>query len=80
MDATYTLKEVVAPEGYAKIKDIVFKAEKIEGNLALNIVEGKVKETIIEDSTIKIVLEDSPSLKIMIIIWQFMILSLLLWP
>ncbi len=64
VNATYTLQEVLPPDGYAKMKDITFKAQVIDEELKLQVLEGKVKETLVEGTTIKIVLENSPSLKI----------------
>ena len=35
VSGTYTLKEVLAPDGYAKVKDITFKVEKEGEELVL---------------------------------------------
>ena len=64
IDQTYTLKETYAPEGYAKIKDIVFNAETKDGTLQINVTEGNIKESTIEGNTIKITVEDSKSFKL----------------
>ena len=36
VDQTYTLKEVMAPEGYAKVKDISFRVQEENGSLIIN--------------------------------------------
>ena len=69
IDQTYTLKEVLAPEGYAKVKDITFKAEVVEGNLVLKEIDEEGAETnstryIAEGNTIRLTIEDSPSFKL----------------
>ncbi|MCI8548936.1 MAG: hypothetical protein HFJ38_08695, partial [Bacilli bacterium] len=64
IDQTYILKEVMAPVGYAKVKDITFYAEKVEGLLNLQIKEGKAKDIEVEENTINITIEDNPSFKL----------------
>ncbi|MCI8587147.1 MAG: hypothetical protein HFJ49_00860, partial [Clostridia bacterium] len=62
-NATYTLKEVLAPEGYAKVKDITFKVQENEGLKFINIDENESKYTT-EGNIIKLTIEDSPSFKL----------------
>ncbi len=67
LDQTYTLKELLAPEGYAVIKDITFQVSKdAEGLLVMDVKEGIVakQESNSEGDTITITIEDSPSFKL----------------
>ncbi len=67
IDQTYTLKEVLAPEGYAKVKDITFKVENKEGSLQLieDLQDGQTaKSYTSEGNTVKLTIEDSPSFKL----------------
>ena len=69
VDQTYTLKEVLAPEGYAKVKDITFKVEEVEGILVLTTMneegqEQEGKNYVAEGNTIRLTIEDSPSFKL----------------
>ena len=69
IDQTYTLKEVVAPAGYAKVKDIRFKAEVVNGSLILKEIDENGEESdssrfTTEGNTIKLTIEDSPSFKL----------------
>ena len=69
MDQTYTLKEVLAPVGYAKVKDIKFKAQSEEGTLTLKEINEDGEESdssrfTVEGNTIKLTVEDSPSFKL----------------
>ena len=69
IDQTYTLKEVLAPVGYAKVKDITFKAEVVDGKLVLKEINEYGEETdstryATEGNTIKLTIEDSPSFKL----------------
>ena len=69
IDQTYTLKEVLAPEGYAKVKDITFKVEEKEGTLVLTIineegVEQEGENYTADGNTIKLTIEDSPSFRL----------------
>ena len=68
IDQTYTLKEIAAPEGYTKVKDITFKAEVEDGALVLKeINEGEeVTSTkfTAEGDTIKLTIQDSPIFKL----------------
>ena len=68
-EAVYTLKEVLAPVGYAKVKDITFKVENKEGTLVLTEIDEEGKEVAgenytVEGSTVKLTIEDSPSFKL----------------
>ncbi len=65
IEQTYRLKEILPPDGFVAVKDIIFKALKDEnGQLTLEVTEGKVKETTIADNTITILVEDSPTFKL----------------
>ena len=69
IDQTYTLKEVLAPVGYAKVKDIIFKAEVVDGILKLKELNDDAEEVdstryTAEGNTIKLTVEDSPSFKL----------------
>ena len=69
IDQTYTLKEVLAPVGYAKVKDIKFKAQSEEGTLTLKEInedgeESDSSRVTVEGNTIKLTVEDSPSFKL----------------
>ena len=66
---TYTLKEVLAPDGYAKVNDITFKAEVVNGALVLTEINGQGEETTstrysVSGNTINLTIEDSPSFKL----------------
>ena len=63
-EATYMLKETLAPEGYAKVKDITFKVDGSTGELKFVNTEGKEEKYTVEGSTIKLTIEDSPSFKL----------------
>jgi len=63
----YVLKETFAPEGYTKVKDIVFKVENVDGNLEFieKLADGQTaKKYIVEENTVKILVEDSPSFRL----------------
>ena len=69
IEQTYTLKEVLAPIGYAKVKDIKFKAQSEEGTLKLKEINEDGEESdssrfTVEGNTIKLTVEDSPSFKL----------------
>ena len=69
VDQTYLLKEVVAPAGFAKVKDIRFKAEVVDGTLKLKEIDENEEEIdstryTVEGNTIKLTVEDSPSFKL----------------
>ena len=63
-DATYTLKEVLAPEGYVKVKDITFKVDGTDGSLKLINSDGTEEKYTVEGNTVKLTIEDSPSFKL----------------
>ena len=63
-EATYKLKETLAPEGYAKVKDIVFKVQAKNGTLTFINIEGEEEKYTVEDNTVKLTIEDSPSFKL----------------
>ena len=63
-DATYTLKEVLAPEGYVKVKDITFKVDGTDGSLKLINEDGTEEKYTVEENTVKLTIEDSPSFKL----------------
>ena len=67
IDQTYTLKEVLPPEGYVKVKDIKFKVENVQGELKFleDVIEGQsAKRYTVEGTTVKVVVEDSPTFKL----------------
>ena len=64
IDQTYTLKEVQAPEGYAKVEDITFYVEKQESLLNMQVSKGTVKEANYTENTVTITVEDSPTFKL----------------
>ena len=69
IDQTYTLKEVLAPTGYAKVKDITFKVQEVDGALVLKEINEYGEESdstryTAEGNTIKLTIEDSPSFKL----------------
>ena len=63
-DATYMLKETLAPDGYAKVKDITFKVDGSTGELKFVNTEGKEEKYTVEGTTVKLTIEDSPSFKL----------------
>ena len=65
----YTLKEVKAPSGYAKVQDITFRAENQDGKIVLKEIDekGEEKESerySVEGNTVQLVVEDSPTFKL----------------
>ena len=67
IDQTYVLKEIVTPEGYAKVKDITFKVSKVLGvyNYEETLEEGQnYKDYTIEGNLVKLTVEDNPSFKL----------------
>ncbi len=67
VDQTYVLKEVLAPEGYTKVKDITFKVSNILGvlNYEETLEEGQSeKDYTIEGNTVKLTVEDNPTFKL----------------
>ena len=63
-EATYMLKETLAPDGYAKVKDITFKVDGSTGELKFINTEGKEEKYTVEGTTVKLTIEDSPSFKL----------------
>ena len=63
-EATYTLKEVLAPDGYAKVKDITFKVENKDNTLSLLNIDGTQENYTVEGTTVKLTIEDSPSFRL----------------
>ena len=63
-DAIYTLKEILAPDGYAKVKDITFKVDATTGELKFINTEGKEEKYTVEGTTVRLTIEDSPSFKL----------------
>ena len=63
-EATYTLKEILSPEGYSKVKDIIFKVDGSTGELKFINTEGKEESYTVENNTVKLLIEDSPSFKL----------------
>ncbi len=64
IEQTYTLKEIAAPEGYAKVDNITFYADMQEGVLNMHITAGEVKDIISGENTITVTVEDSPTFKL----------------
>ncbi len=65
LDQTYTLKEILAPEGYSAVKDITFQVRKNEeGLLVMDVKEGTIKSSNAEGNKMTITIEDSPSFKL----------------
>ena len=65
----YTLKEVQAPSGYAKVQDITFRAENQDGTIVLKEIDKNGEETeserySVEGNTVQLVVEDSPTFKL----------------
>ena len=58
----YKLKEVFAPEGYAKVKDIIFRVQEINGTLVFE--SEQTNKYSAEGNTIKLIIEDNPSFKL----------------
>ena len=63
-EAIYMLKEILAPEGYTKVKDITFKVDGSNGELKFINTEGKEEKYSVDGSTVKLTIEDSPSFKL----------------
>ena len=65
VDQKYTLKEIYAPEGYAKIKDIEFYAEIVDGTLTFKTEATSVPEQLSEnENSLTITVEDAKSFKL----------------
>lgn len=60
LEQTYTLKEVLTPVGYSKVKDIVFKVGKVGEELQLKTEDDKERKYEVEGNTVKLIVEDSP--------------------
>ena len=63
-DGIYTLKEVLAPNGYAKVKDITFKVQNIDGKLQLINIDGTEENYTVTGTTVRLTIEDSPSFRL----------------
>lgn len=63
-EATYTLKEVIAPAGYTKVQDITFKVEEKEGTLQFQENDDGERTYTVEGNTIKLQIEDRPVFKL----------------
>ena len=63
-DAVYVLKEVLAPDGYAKVKDISFKVDGSTGELKFVNTEGEEEKYTVDGNTVKLTIEDSPSFRL----------------
>ncbi|MBQ2937559.1 MAG: MucBP domain-containing protein [Clostridia bacterium] len=63
-NATYTLKEVLAPVGYAKVKDITFKVQEVDGELQFQAEDDTERNYTSEGSTLKLQIADSPSFRL----------------
>ncbi len=69
IDQTYTLKEVLSPTGYAKVKDITFKVQKSADGNTLEFVEElqegqTAKKYKVEGNKVEVTIEDNPSFKL----------------
>lgn len=65
VEQKYTLKEIYAPEGYAKIKDIEFYAEIVDGTLTFKTEATSVPEQLSEnENSLTITVEDAKSFKL----------------
>ena len=63
-DATYLLKEVLAPEGYAKVKDVSFKVDGSSGELKFVNVDGGDEKCLVDGNVVRLTIEDSPSFRL----------------
>ena len=63
-EGRYTLKEVLAPDGYTKVKDIIFRVNGSNGNLEFVSFGDKEYEYATEGNVVKINVEDVPTFKI----------------
>lgn len=63
-NATYTLKEVLAPVGYAKVKDITFQVEGTTGELIFKNLDGTEESYTVEGTTVNLTIEDSPAFRL----------------
>lgn len=62
--ATYTLREVMTPTGYSKIKDITFKVEEKEGKLEWQTTDDTKREYDSDNHVIRLQIEDNPIFKL----------------
>lgn len=63
-EGEYTLKETVAPKGYAVIKDIVFKVKEEDGRLKFEPNDGTDRNYTSDGNTLKLQIEDSKIFKL----------------
>ena len=63
-EGEYTLKETVAPKGYAVIKDIVFKVKEEDGRLKFEPNDGIDRNYTSDGNTLKLQIEDSKIFKL----------------
>ena len=63
-NATYTLKEVLAPVGYAKVKDITFQVDGTTGELIFKNQEGTEENYTAQGTTVNLTIEDSPAFRL----------------
>lgn len=63
-EAEYILKEVLAPEGYSKVKDIKFRVDGSKGNLKFVSLDNKEYKYTIDENIVKLIVEDTPAFKI----------------
>ena len=61
---TYTLKEIVAPEGYTKSLDRTFKVQEENGTLVLINENGTQEKYTVEGNTVKLIIENNPVFKL----------------
>lgn len=62
--AEYILKELAAPEGYAKAKDIKFMVQLVDGSLSFINLNGKESKYSSTENTVNLFVENSPSFKL----------------
>ena len=63
-EALYLLKEILAPDGYSKVKDITFKVDGSTGELKFINTEGKEENYTVNGNKVTLTIEDSPSFKL----------------
>ena len=63
-EAVYMLKEITAPDGYVKVKDISFKVDGSTGELKFIDTEEKDEKYTVDGNIVKLTIEDSPSFKL----------------
>lgn len=63
-NAEYVLKELIAPEGYAKAKDIKFKAQLVDGKLEVINLSGNECKYTSTDNVVNLFVENSPAFKL----------------